>query len=55
MFDEEGDVSEIIFIMSGEWGVAFNSYLKSSDINHLMIYDDMKSPEDMSELGYLIA
>jgi hypothetical protein len=28
MYEEEGDVSEIIFIISGEWAVAFNSYLK---------------------------
>jgi hypothetical protein len=44
MFEEEGDVSEIIFIISGEWAVAFNSYLKPSDISYLALFDDMKSP-----------
>jgi hypothetical protein len=32
LYEEEGDVSEIYFIQKGEWGIAFNSYIKSSEI-----------------------
>lgn len=55
MFEEEGDVSEVIFIMSGEWAVAYNSYVKPQDIRSIVLFDDMKAPEDMSALGYVIA
>jgi hypothetical protein len=55
MFEEEGDVSEVIFIMSGEWGVAYNSYVKPQDIRSIVLFDDMTPPEDMSALGYVIA
>jgi len=27
MLEEEGDVTEIYFIMNGEWAIAYNSYL----------------------------
>lgn len=29
MYEEEGDVTEIYFILKGEWAIAFNSYLKA--------------------------
>jgi hypothetical protein len=29
MYEEESDVTEIYFILKGEWAIAFNSYLKA--------------------------
>lgn len=31
MYEEEVDVTEIYFILKGDWAIAFNSYFKLSD------------------------
>lgn len=56
MYEEEGDVTEIYFIMKGDWAVAFNSYSKS-DINFLTLQtdEDLRGPDDMQANGYMIA
>jgi hypothetical protein len=57
MYDEEGDVTEIYFILKGEWAIAFNSYCKSMD-NQLtlqLVDDELKGPDDMFQEGKLIA
>jgi len=57
LFEEEGDVTEIYFIMHGDWGVAFDSFAKS-DHQGLQLEEedkDMLGPRDMCERGILIA
>jgi hypothetical protein len=53
MYKEEGDVPEIYFILKGEWGVAFNSYL-SENSDRSEIDEDLKGPPDMMRQGFLL-
>jgi hypothetical protein len=55
IYEEEGEVNEIYFILKGDWAVGFNSYLRPSDILAYDLDEDLKGPEDMTKLGYLIA
>ena len=56
ILEEEGDVTEIYFIMKGEWAIAFNSYLKPQDgLTYDKEDEEMQGPEDMQKLGYMIA
>lgn len=55
IYEEEGEVNEIHFILKGEWAIGFNSYLRPSDLNNKDLDEDLKGPEDMTKLGYLIA
>jgi len=57
IFDEEGDVTEIYFIMNGEWAVAFDSFAKD-DLEGMAMDQEqaaMKGKPDMSTRGILIA
>jgi len=49
MYEEEGDVTEIYFILKGEWAVAFNSYFKLNGdmLSSQLSEDDLKGPDDM--------
>lgn len=57
MYEEEVDVTEIYFIVKGEWAIAFNSYvkLKDSALDSPFVEDEFKGPEDMFNNGQLIA
>ena len=57
MYEEEVDVTEIYFILKGDWAIAFNSYFRMNDCQlvQTMHDDELKGPEDMWNLGYLIA
>jgi len=58
LYEEEQDVTEVYFIIKGEYAIAFNSYTKFKD-NQLYAkitdIEDLKGPEDMFEQGNLIA
>lgn len=32
MYEEEADVEEIYFILSGDWAIAFNCYLRPNEV-----------------------
>jgi len=58
MYNEEGDVTEIYFILKGEWAIAFNCYSKLSDdgfAEELNNEEEIRGPEDMQKQGYIIA
>lgn len=55
LYEEEGEVNEIYFILKGDWAVGFNSYLRPSDLFAHDLDEELKGPEDMTKLGYLIA
>jgi len=57
MIEEEGDCTEIYFIMSGEWAVAFDSFAKGdlTDCNLEGDDEQMKGTADMSKRGILVA
>jgi hypothetical protein len=57
MLEEEGDVTEIYFIMQGKWAIAFDSFAKSEDNNGLQNGDEneLNGPPDMNRRGILIA
>jgi hypothetical protein len=40
LLEEEGDVTEIYFIMSGQWAVCFDSYVKD-DLQGLQLDDKL--------------
>jgi len=57
IYEEENDVTEIYFIIRGEYAIAFNSYYKFDD-NQLVSSitdEELKGPADMYKNGYLIA
>jgi hypothetical protein len=57
MYEEEADITEIYFIVKGEWAIAFNSYNRFTDkelAQHLS-EDEQLSPHDMLSQGFLIA
>lgn len=49
LYEEEVDVTEIYFILKGEWAIAFNSYFKLSDgqLTQSVSDEDLKGPDDM--------
>lgn len=47
-------MTEIYFILKGEWGVAFNSFLPEQVERH-DLDEDLISPPDMMRHGYLLA
>jgi len=51
---EEGDVTEIYFIIKGEWAVAYNGYITPGD-GLLNDSPDVLGPEDMQREGRYIA
>jgi hypothetical protein len=59
ILEEEGDVTEVNFIMSGTWAIAFNSFDTSEDKNQSL--DDINTIDkedirpDMLKRGILIA
>jgi len=53
MYKEEGDVTEIYFIIKGEWAVAFNTYCTDAWIDDDDI--DMNNPPDLVKNGIYIA
>lgn len=57
LFEEEGDVTEIYFIMKGDWCVAYDSFAKDDLQGMTMEQEDsqMKGTEDMTKRGILIA
>jgi hypothetical protein len=57
LFEEEGDVTEIYFIMHGDWGVAFDSFAKSDHQGLQLEEEDkeMLGTRDMCERGILVA
>ena len=57
ILEEEGDVTEIYFIMSGEWAVGFDSFAKQ-DLNGFAFEGDdeeMRGKPDMTRRGILVA
>jgi len=52
---EEGDVTEIYFILKGEWAVAYNGYLTPSDAYAQIEDEDSLGTEDMRHEGRFIA
>jgi hypothetical protein len=56
IYEEEGDVTEIYFIVSGNWAVAFDSFSKyDADEVDLSDLGCLKGTADMSKKGILIA
>lgn len=57
MYEEEVDVTEIYFIIKGDYAIAFNSFQKLSDniLSSNIADEELKGPKDMWEQGYLIA
>ena len=57
MLEEEGDVTEIYFIMSGKWAIAFDSFAKTEDVADKILGDQdaMIGTSDMSRRGILVA
>jgi hypothetical protein len=56
ILEEEGDVTEIYFIMQGKWAVAFDSFAKTDEINDRYgDQDETYGPKDMNRRGILIA
>lgn len=35
ILEEEGDVTEIYFIIKGDWAIAFNSFVKFTETSYL--------------------
>jgi len=54
ILEEEGDVTEINFVMSGEWAIAFNTYVVSEENPEDEIGEDVV-PKDMIKQGHYIA
>lgn len=59
MYEEEIDVTEVYFIIKGEYAIGFNSYYRWSDGSLDKDFpsedEEMKGPEDVFKQGYLIA
>lgn len=59
LYEEENDVTEIYFIIKGDYAISFNSYCKLSDgliSSGLQAQDEeLKGPDDMWKQGFLIA
>jgi len=59
LYEEELDVTEIYFILKGEWAISFNSYWqideKTKNLFDKNFEDEVLGPEDMKRKGHLIA
>lgn len=44
MYEEEGDVTEVYFILKGDWALGFNSYMRPHDIFLAEIDDELQGP-----------
>lgn len=58
ILEEEGDVTEIYFIMHGQWAICFDSFAVKWDLNSFSFEpedEEMKGKPDMSRKGILIA
>lgn len=52
LLEEEGDVTEIYFIMKGTWAIAYNSYLKPQEgLSYEKEEEEAETPADMHRLG----
>jgi len=51
LYEEEGDVTEIYFILKGDWGIGFNCFTK--DVEGLD--DAYIGSQDMTDRGILFA
>ena len=52
---EEGDVTEIYFIISGDWGVGYNSFQGNISRFNYNAEFDLPGTEDLEEKGIMIA
>jgi hypothetical protein len=56
IYEEEGDVTEIYFLIKGQWAVAFDSFCKyDADEVDLSELGRLKGTPDMSKKGILVA
>jgi len=57
IYEEEGDVTEINFVLKGDWAIAFNTYMVLDDTTELKANagSEMEIPPDMMEKGHWIA
>lgn len=56
ILEEEGDVTEISFVVSGEWAIAFNTYMVLEDTEKLLAGSvEHETPIDMIKQGHYIA
>jgi len=58
LYEEEGDVTEIYFITSGNWCIAFDSFAKDSQIDNFAMDNDdlgLNGTLDMHNRGILVA
>ena len=57
IMEEEGDVTEIYFIMNGQWAIAFDSFVKGDRPDQRTPHedeDDMRCPADMTKRGIVV-
>ena len=55
IYEEENDVTEIYFIMKGEWAVAFDSFTKFDDEGFNFADETIMGTRDMTSKGIFIA
>ena len=55
ILEEEGDVTEIYFIISGDWGVGYNSFQGNISRFNYNAEFDLPGTEDLDEKGIMIA
>ena len=55
ILEEEGDVTEIYFIISGDWGVGYNSFQGNISRFNYNAEFDLPGTEDLEEKGIMIA
>jgi len=54
MLEEEGDATEIFFVLKGNWAIAFDCFTKLDEDNLDEIEPHMRGRRDMRERGILI-
>ena len=55
MLEEEGDATEIFFVLKGSWAIAFDCFTKLDEDNLDEIDPHMRGRHDMRERSILIA
>lgn len=59
ILEEESDVTEIYFVMKGQWALAFNCFVPPEDSEHVddkpLLQHGEQDPADMRKHGHVVA
>ena len=57
ILEEEGDVTEINFVIKGEWGIGFSTHTVVENENYRPpeIKEEVETPLDMKKAGHYLA